>query len=142
MNSLSQYILEKFKISKDIKDSSIAEEIIRLCDIDKDNIKTKDFIYNWVLDNNITSIEKIVSNNLKNRINDIKYYTHKEEFEETDFTRVNSILTEYIINGKGEEFLTGKWTDPKLYYDKTILIYHNFIDGVGNIDKIFIKESK
>jgi len=140
MKKLNTYITEKFKISKDIKDSSIAEEIINLCDIDKENKKTIDFIYNWVLKNNISDVEKIVADNLKNKINDIKYYTHKEEFEETDFTRVNSILTEYIINGKGEEFLTGKWADPKLYYDKTTLIYHNFIDGVGNIDKIFIKK--
>lgn len=144
MNNLTQYIIEKLRINKDtdIKADElqhIVDEIVELCDIESDDNDTIKLISDWVKDGKYKIISRITDLTYLKKDGKENLLTHREKFFD-DPSRARDIYVDLIVNKSGNEVLTGGWKDPKIYYNRDILIYHDY--KKYNLDKIFIKENE
>ena len=143
MNNLKEYILEKFKIHKGIDTTDtidlnkVAIKICKLCGLEHDvNSNYLNAIKNWVKDNDIDNFQAIC---------DKTVLSHKIPRSELlkDFINnpsyIKKICNDLIIDGQGKEVLGKSWADPKIYYNKVALIFHEHTNLLGNINRVFIK---
>lgn len=156
MKGLNLYISEKLKINKDSKISlsrsmlTMITDIVRLCDAPEDadteyveknqNTALIKTLINWIgkdIDD-IKGICPMVNKDIIRKTNTEKYFKYLDDFHH-DPDKVDKLIDDLIINSEGNEVLTGKCNDPKIYYDDNTFIYHDYIEKVGNIDRVFTK---
>ena len=157
MKRINTYIIEKLKINKDSKTNPLYNEatikLLYLCEIftgTRNNAikwieENQDNIYyitinNWVMNNNIIDEHDYIAISDTNKLwNCVNMVNIIQSFKD-DKEKYEKLCSELIVDGKGKEVLGPSFKDPKIYYKDNVLIYHDYREKYGNIDRIFIKK--
>lgn len=126
MKAIKQYIIEKFKISKDIKENlpPIVNKILSIVSCENNN-EIKNIVFTWVEDNKVSKIVPQLLFTLESYKYSRKLKEKGIDIEQIPINKVQQYIKDYfhIKDYLADDEYEKAWEEIKLYKDKNISIY-------------------